>query len=383
MMSYFIVIGVVLRVLLPAWLMDRLFGDPVSLPHPVIWFGKMIAFGEKRLNKGSYKLWKGGIMSVLLILFVYSVTIGIEYALSFLGTPAVIGFDIICIFFCLAGTTLIKEVRMVFEAVDRSLEEGRIQVARIVGRDTSELSAQEVRTAALETLDGVLDEKIACGTRNFAKEPAMTEKETLDAIDTGVRLVKQCKENGYQILATGEMGIGNTTTSSAVTAALLHRLASETAGRGAGLNDKGLSRKKQVIQEAIDKYDLYKADAFTVLQTVGGFDIAGLTGVFIGGAMYHVPIVLDGLISGAAALLAKRIIPGTEHFMIASHLGKEPAAKAILKEIGIKPVIHGDLALGEGTGAVMVFSLLDLAMSVYNGHTDFSRLEMAPYERLS
>ena len=211
----------------------------------------------------------------------------------------------------------------------------------------------------------------------------MTEKETLDAIDTGVRLVKQCKENGYQILATGEMGIGNTTTSSAVTAALLHRLASETAGRGAGLNDKGLSRKKQVIQEAIDRYDLYKADAFTVLQTVGGFDIAGLTGVFIGGAMYHVPIVLDGLISGAAALLAKRIIPGTEHFMIASHLGKEPAAKAILKEIGIKPVMHGDLALGEGTGAVMVFSLLDLAMSVYNGRTDFSRLEMAPYERLS
>ena len=100
-------------------------------------------------------------MSVLLILFVYSVTIGIEYALSFLGTSAVIGFDIICIFFCLAGTTLIKEVRMVFEAVDRSLEEGRIQVARIVGRDTSELSAQEVRTAALETLaenlsDGVI-----------------------------------------------------------------------------------------------------------------------------------------------------------------------------------------------------------------------------------
>ena len=98
--------------------------------------------------------------------------------------------------------------------------------------------------------------------------------------------------------------------------------------------------------------------------------------------MYHVPIVLDGLISGAAALLAKRIIPGTEHFMIASHLGKEPAAKAILKRNRDQPVIHGDLALGEGTGAVMVFSLLDLAMSVYNGRTDFSRLEMAPYDVL-
>lgn len=161
MMSYLGVVGVVLRVLLPAWLMDRLLGDPVSLPHPVIWFGKMIAFWEKRLNRGACKLWKGGIMSVLLILFVYSVTWGIEQGLSLLGIPAVVGFDIICIFFCLAGTTLIKEVRMVFEAVDRSLEEGRTQVARIVGRDTSELSAQEVRTAALETLaenlsDGVI-----------------------------------------------------------------------------------------------------------------------------------------------------------------------------------------------------------------------------------
>jgi len=268
---------------------------------------------------------------------------------------------------------------IVKEGISQSGQEVTLAVAQSMGRHESSVC----RMASASHTDVVLDEKIACGTRNFAKEPAMTEKETLDAIDTGVRLVKQCKENGYQILATGEMGIGNTTTSSAVTAALLHRLASETAGRGAGLNDKGLSRKKQVIQEAIDRYDLYKADAFTVLQTVGGFDIAGLTGVFIGGAMYHVPIVLDGLISGAAALLAKRIIPGTEHFMIASHLGKEPAAKAILKEIGIKPVIHGDLALGEGTGAVMVFSLLDLAMSVYNGHTDFSRLEMAPYERLS
>lgn len=268
-------------------------------------------------------------------------------------------------------------------AVAQSMGRRESSVCRMASASHTDVIPVDIGIAVSCKIDGVLDEKIACGTRNFAKEPAMTEKETLDAIDTGVRLVKQCKENGYQILATGEMGIGNTTTSSAVTAALLHRLASETAGRGAGLNDKGLSRKKQVIQEAIDRYDLYKADAFTVLQTVGGFDIAGLTGVFIGGAMYHVPIVLDGLISGAAALLAKRIIPGTEHFMIASHLGKEPAAKAILKEIGIKPVIHGDLALGEGTGAVMVFSLLDLAMSVYNGHTDFLRLEMAPYERLS
>lgn len=160
-MSYLIAIGIVLRILLPAWLLDRLLGDPVSLPHPVIWFGRMIAFWEKKLNKGQYRILKGGLMSSLLILLVYSVTLGIEYLLSYSGSFLVVAFDIVCIFFCLAGTTLIKEVKMVFEAIDRSLNEGRIQVARIVGRDTSELSAQEVRTAALETLaenlsDGVI-----------------------------------------------------------------------------------------------------------------------------------------------------------------------------------------------------------------------------------
>lgn len=175
-MSYLIAIWVVLRTLLPAWLLDRLCGDPVSLPHPVIWFGRMIGFWEKRLNKGRKRIFKGGVMAVALILFAYLATWGIEYLLSYIGSsfigsaffanpyignPLVIVFDIICIFFCLAGTTLIREVKMVFEAVDRSLEEGRTQVGRIVGRDTSELSAQEVRTAALETLaenlsDGVI-----------------------------------------------------------------------------------------------------------------------------------------------------------------------------------------------------------------------------------
>lgn len=160
-MSYLIAIGIVLRILLPAWLLDRLLGDPVSLPHPVVWFGRMIAFWEKKLNKGQYRILKGGLMSSLLILLVYSVTLGIEYLLSHSGSFLVVAFDIVCIFFCLAGTTLIKEVKMVFEAIDRSLNEGRIQVARIVGRDTSELSAQEVRIAALETLaenlsDGVI-----------------------------------------------------------------------------------------------------------------------------------------------------------------------------------------------------------------------------------
>ena len=160
-MTYLINICIVSYTLLPAWLMDRFFGDPACLPHPVIWFGKAITWGEKKLNKGTHRVLKGGIMAIFLILLVFYLTYQIEYLLTWISYPLGILFNIVCIFFCLAGRTLVKEVQMVFDALDRSLEEGRVQVARIVGRDTSELSAQEVRTAALETLaenlsDGVI-----------------------------------------------------------------------------------------------------------------------------------------------------------------------------------------------------------------------------------
>ena len=151
--------------LLVGWLLDLLFGDPARLPHPVVWFGKTIAFFEHRLNKGNHRQLKGALVAIGLIVFVYAATYLIRHYIYLL--PSITGrgwgwvFDSIIIFYCLAGTTLIREVREVFRAVDRSLEEGRKQVARIVGRDTSELSAQEVRTAALETLaenlsDGVI-----------------------------------------------------------------------------------------------------------------------------------------------------------------------------------------------------------------------------------
>ena len=141
--------------------MDLVFGDPERLPHPIVWFGRMIAFGEKRLNHGSHRKLKGGLMAVALIALVFGISWLVRWWLMGLNSWIVLVLDAIIVFYCLAGTTLIKEVRDVFLALDRSLEEGRAQVARIVGRDTSELSAQEVRTAALETLaenlsDGVI-----------------------------------------------------------------------------------------------------------------------------------------------------------------------------------------------------------------------------------
>ena len=145
--------------LLLGWLLDFVFGDPSRLPHPIVWFGKMISFGEHRLNKGNHRMAKGAMMAIVLILMVFFVVWGLKRLLPNMVLWLVL--DTIIIFYCLAGTTLIREVREVFLALDRSLDEGRQQVARIVGRDTSQLSAQEVRTAALETLaenlsDGVI-----------------------------------------------------------------------------------------------------------------------------------------------------------------------------------------------------------------------------------
>lgn len=225
--------------------------------------------------------------------------------------------------------------------------------------------------------------KTANGTANMTKGPAMTRMQALQAILTGIHQVKEKKEAGYKIIATGEMGIGNTTTSSMLVAALTGRTAEEVTGRGAGLNDAGLLRKQQVIAQALEKYEkeIRSKHALSMLAAFGGLDIAGMAGVCIGGALYHVPVVLDGLISSVAALVAERIVPGVREFVLPSHLSKEPAAKWIAEELKLHPVIDAGLGLGEGTGAVMLFSLLDLALALYEDQTTFDTMEIAQYER--
>lgn len=226
-----------------------------------------------------------------------------------------------------------------------------------------------------------LDRKVAYGTRNFLKEPAMTEQETLAAIQTGIELAEDCKRAGYHILAIGEMGIGNTTTSSAIAAAMLGCNPEEIAGKGAGLSDEGLSCKRKVIKTALEKYNLMDAEPMTILTAVGGLDIAGLAGICIGGAVSGIPIVLDGVISAVAALAAERMVPGVKDYLIPSHTSREPAAKRIMEELGLYPVIDGDMALGEGTGAVMMFPLLELALSVYGQRTEFADIGIEKYQR--
>lgn len=232
-----------------------------------------------------------------------------------------------------------------------------------------------------DPLPGIRDCKVRLGTRDFLVEPAMTEEEALQAVSVGIAMVKECKATGYQMLGTGEMGIGNTTTSSAVAAALLGCDPELVTGRGAGLSDEGLMHKQQVIAEALRRYPVEQMDALQILATFGGLDIAGMAGVCIGGAMYHVPVVLDGLISSVAALVAERMVPGVKDYLLASHCSKEPAAREIAKSLGLHPVIDAGIGLGEGTGAVMLFSLLDLALALYANQTTFDNMEIGQYER--
>ena len=226
----------------------------------------------------------------------------------------------------------------------------------------------------------VISRKVAYGTKNFLKEPAMTKEEAKKAIRTGTDMVRECRERGYRLLATGEMGIGNTTTSSAMASVMLSLPAKQVTGPGAGISRQGLERKTAVIEKGIESYKLRQEDTMEILCTFGGFDIAALTGAFMGAARYRIPIVMDGVISAVAALCAVRLMPEVKHVILPSHMGREPAMKVIMKELGVLPVIHGDLALGEGTGAVMLFPLLDMAMEVYQNDETFDKIHMKAYK---
>ncbi len=228
----------------------------------------------------------------------------------------------------------------------------------------------------------ILNRKIAYGTRNMAKEPAMTRAQAIRALETGIDLVRELSEKGYQILATGEMGIGNTTTSSALACALLKKDAADMTGRGAGLTKEGLQKKIAVIRQALALHIPSCRDAIDMLAAVGGLDLAGLAGVFLGGAMYRVPVVIDGFISSVAALTAAAIRPGCKEFMIASHVSKEPASGIVLDALGLDAPLHLDMCLGEGTGAVALFPVLDLGCEVYRNMSTFEDISIEAYQPL-
>ena len=250
---------------------------------------------------------------------------------------------------------------------------------------------------------GIIDKKIMeFGTNNISKEAAMTYEQAVKAIETGIEMVDEFVKDGYNLFATGEMGIGNTTTSSAVLKVLTDLPIDEIVGYGSGIDDKTLEHKKNVIKKAIQvngllnffeksknaegkknirkeqgnmdfeskiNFENFKTEEsqksiINVLAKVGGLDIAGMAGTYLGCAKNRVPVVIDGFISAVSALIAYKICPVSREFMIASHLSEEPGMKYIMKELNLEPMLFMNMKLGEGTGAVMMFPVIEGACNI-------------------
>ena len=250
---------------------------------------------------------------------------------------------------------------------------------------------------------GIIDKKIMeFGTNNISKEAAMTYEQAVKAIETGIEMVDKFVKDGYNLFATGEMGIGNTTTSSAILKVLTDLPIDEIVGYGSGIDDKTLEHKKNVIKKAIQvnglldffeksknakgkkkirkeqgnmdfeskinfenfKTEEYQKSIINVLAKVGGLDIAGMAGTYLGCAKNRVPVVIDGFISAVSALIAYKICPVSREFMIASHLSEEPGMKYIMKELNLEPMLFMNMKLGEGTGAVMMFPVIEGACNI-------------------
>jgi nicotinate-nucleotide--dimethylbenzimidazole phosphoribosyltransferase len=222
-----------------------------------------------------------------------------------------------------------------------------------------------------ETL-GLTRRKVAHGTRNFALEPAMSPAQAEQAIQTGIDVVTQEIQQGADLVATGDMGIGNTTSSTAIVAAVTRLPVQQLTGRGTGLDDDGLQRKIAVIERALERHKPDSQDAFDILCKVGGFEIAGLAGVIIGAASRRVAVVIDGFISGAAALIAAGLAPQVKPYLIASHRSVEIGHRAILENLGLNPLFDLNLRLGEGTGAVLAFPLIEAATRILAEMATFS-----------
>ena len=335
---------------------------------------------------------------------------------------------------------------VVAEGVSQSGQSVTSRVAGLMGEGRSSAGAMcrsypadilpvDVGINSDEVIPGVLQKKVRKGTRDIARESAMTAAECLEAVRTGIEVAEYCRAKGYGILAAGEMGIGNTTTAAALLSALTGEDPALITGKGAGLPEEGLKRKIQVIRDALQLHlgeitaenslrqgvghpvDVRLApteaehragdaqqkapialhtpasglpatarmvspeDTFECLRRLGGLDIAAMAGLFIGGAAQGLPVVIDGLISAVAALAAERIVPGCREYMIASHSGREKGTMEALKRLALKPVICADLALGEGTGAILLFPILDMAMSLYRNGTAFADSGIEPYRR--
>lgn len=231
--------------------------------------------------------------------------------------------------------------------------------------------------ANLKPAPGLIDAKMGRGTANMAEGPAMSREQAIRAVNAGARIALASKERGAGLFALGEMGIGNSTSASALTAALTGASPEETTGRGTGVDADGLKRKVDVVRRTLAVRKLDPADPISILAQVGGFEIAGLVGVVLAGAATRTPVVVDGFIASAAALVACRLAPRAADYLTASHMSVERGHQRLLRELGLTVLFDFGMRLGEGTGAALAIPMLRASCSVYNEMATFDQAGVA------
>ena len=215
--------------------------------------------------------------------------------------------------------------------------------------------------------------KIDYGTKNMVKGPAMTDEQAVKSLEVGIEAAEKMIKEGYDIIATGDMGIGNTTASSAIAAVICRTDVEFVTGYGTGIDDRCLENKINVIKKAISVNKPDAADGIDVLSKVGGFEIGGIAGIILGCASGRTPVVIDGFISGAGALIASAIVPDSTNYMIASHCSTERGHKIVLDKLGLKPLFYFDMRLGEGTGAAIGINIVEASVKILNEMATFDQ----------
>jgi len=253
---------------------------------------------------------------------------------------------------------------------------GLTGVAVLAKANKTELMVVDVGINCDFNHPNVINKKIRKATYNMSKGPAMSYEEAIKAMLIGIEAVKDAKALGYEILGVGEMGIGNTSTSSAVLATLTDIKVEDVVGRGGGITDETLQWKKEVVKKSIEINKPIKDDPIDVVSKVGGFDIAAMAGVFLGAAYYKMPVVIDGFISVVAALIAFRLNSKTRDYMFTSHDSRELGFKVAMKELNLSPMLNLDMALGEGSGCPLSFSIIDSACAIMNNMATFEEAEI-------
>ncbi|MDI9218657.1 nicotinate-nucleotide--dimethylbenzimidazole phosphoribosyltransferase [Clostridium tertium] len=259
-----------------------------------------------------------------------------------------------------------------------NFSKGLTGVAVLAKENKTDLLVVDIGVDCEGDIPGAISRKIRRGTNNIAKEEAMTYEECIEGIYIGIDMVKEAKQKGYDIIGVGEMGIGNTTTSSAVLAALINCEIEDVVGKGAGLTDDAFEKKKQVVKQAIEVNKPNFNDPIDVVAKVGGFDLAGMVGVFLGASYYKIPVVIDGFISAVAALVATKLNKDVKDYLISSHCSKEIGYNIAMGNIGLEPMLNLDMRLGEGSGCPIAFSIVQYSCAMMNNMATFSEAEIDP-----